>query len=53
MTDKAQHKAGPHRGRSRLRWLGRGLGLGLAGTLQSGLDGLQCGSGHGVGGGSL
>ena len=32
MTDETQHEAGLQRGKSRLRWLGRGLGLCLAST---------------------
>ena len=53
VTNEAQHEVGPRRGGSRLRQLGRGLGLGLASTLWHGLGRLRLGSSCGIGGGSL
>ena len=53
MTDKAQHEARPRRGGSGFRGLGRGLGLGLASTLQCGFGRLRCGSSCSVGRGGL
>ena len=53
VTNETQHKAGPNRGRSGLRGLGRGLGLRPASTLRHRLGGRRCGSGSGIGRGSL